>query len=63
LQTELKILPTEEFLEQYRAKMLDLIMRGNKKIYNYHPKQNAISEDPWNDGRICFVIFLIRLLR
>jgi len=31
LQTEVKILPTEEFLEQNRATMVDVIMTENKK--------------------------------
>jgi len=47
LKTEVKLLPNEEFLEQYRATMVDVIMTGNKKkFYKYHPKQNDISEDP-----------------
>jgi len=47
LKTEVKLPPKEEFLQQYRATMIDVIMAGNKKIfYKYHPKQNDISEDP-----------------
>jgi len=39
-------------------------MTGNKKkFYNYHLKQNDISEDPWNDGRFCFVIFLLSVIK
>jgi hypothetical protein len=47
LKAEVKLLLKEEFLEQYRATMADVIMTGNKKkFYKYYLKQNDISEDP-----------------